>query len=267
MLSPSNEIRITARKPGDERRVTTMNERRCDNCVFAMAVRNAERGTFVRVNREESPGDPTRIRPADRCPRFRAKADPVNRPEPGVPPDDRTKLIPLTQNMLALVDVADFSWLCRFKWHATRIGGEFYACRTEKGRSVLMHRQIMQPPDGLVVGHKNDNGLDDRRNNLRICTQAQNRCNSRPHGHQSGFKGVYRQGDKWCGLVEHRGKQHYVGSFAAPVEAARARDRKAIQLFGKFAWLNFPTESRLVGLHGSIRLRIRITATLIVRKR
>ncbi|MBP7054031.1 MAG: HNH endonuclease [Phycisphaerae bacterium] len=239
-----------------------MIERRCDNCVFAMAVRNAERRTFICVSREESLGEPTQVRPADCCPRFQAKPAPASRLEQADPPDDKTSLIPLTRNKAALVDLADFVWLSEFKWRAMRVGGKFYACRTEKGRTVLMHRRIMNPPEGMVVDHKNDNGLDNRRINLRICTQAQNRYNSRPRAGRSGYKGVYPQGDKWYGLVEHKGRQHYVGSFATPVEAARARDRKAIQLFGEFAWLNFPTESRLVGLHGSIRLRIRIRASL-----
>jgi hypothetical protein len=241
-----------------------MDERCCNNCVFATTVRDAEPGTFVCVNRVEAMGEPTRINPADCCPRFRARPASADRPEPAKPPDDKTGLIPLTRNKMALVDLADFHWLRQFKWHAMRVGSKFYACRTERGRTILMHRRIMDPPEGLVVDHKNDNGLDNRRDNLRICTQAQNRYNSRPAGSRSGFKGVHRQGNKWYGLVECQGKQHYVGSFADPIEAARARDRKAVQLFGEFAWLNFPTEFRLVGIRGTIRVRIRITATLTV---
>ncbi|MEN6426345.1 MAG: HNH endonuclease [Phycisphaerales bacterium] len=245
-----------------------MEERCCGNCVFAMTAHNAEPGTFVCVSRPEALGEPTLVRWCDCCRRFEARPDPVVRPEPDQPPDDKTELIPLTRNKAALVDLADFLWLCEFKWRAMRVGCKFYACRSERGLTVLMHRLIMQPAPGMVVDHKNENGLDNRRINLRVCTQAQNRYNSRPHGNKSGFKGVYPQGDKWYGVVEHKGKQHYVGSFLDPAEAARARDRKAIHLFGEFAWLNFPSEIRLVSLSGTIRVRVRIRATLmIIRKK
>lgn len=239
-----------------------MEERYCGKCVFALATHNAEPSDFVCVSRPEALGEPTLVHSDDGCPRFQAKPDPASRPEPDQPPDDRTELIPLTRNKVALVDLADFLWLCEFKWRAMKVGSKFYACRTEKGRTVLMHRRIMDPAKGFVVDHKNENGLDNRRINLRVCTQAQNRYNSRPRRGRSGFKGVYPQGDKWYAVVEHRGKQHYVGTFLTPVEAARARDRKAIRLFGEYAWLNFPNEVRLVSLRGTIRLRIRVTARL-----
>ncbi len=111
-----------------------------------------------------------------------------------------------------------------------------------------MHREIMHAPKGMVVDHKKDNSLNNRRRNLRVCTQGQNRANSKPHGGRSGFKGVYPQGDKWYGVVERGGKQHYAGTFPTPAEAARARDRLALKLFGEYAWLNFPNEVRVVTL-------------------
>ncbi len=74
----------------------------------------------------------------------------------------------------------------------------------------------MQAPKGMVVDHKKDGTLNNRRKNLRTCTQAQNRANSRPHGGRSEFKGVYPQGEKWYGLVERDGKQHYAGISRSP---------------------------------------------------
>ncbi|HSW00923.1 MAG TPA: HNH endonuclease [Sedimentisphaerales bacterium] len=179
----------------------------------------------------------------------------------------RSALIPLTRNTVAVVDIEDFEWLRRHKWHAKKLGGNFYACRHEKGRTILMHREIMKAPQGMVVDHRRDNTLNNRRRNLRICTQAQDRANSKPHGSRSGFKGVYPQGDKWYGLVERNGKQHYAGTFPTPIEAARSRDRLAVKLFGEYAWLNFPDEIRIVSLGGTIRVRVRIVAELTVVKR
>jgi len=243
-----------------------MNDRCCANCRFALAVRNAAPGTLMCTSRPEAPGEPTMINPCDCCPLFEAKPEPPVRPDPADPPDRKSALIPLTQNKVATVDRRDFEWLSRHKWHAKKLGGKFYACRTEKGRTILMHREIMQAPEGMVVDHQKDNTLNNRRRNLRVCTQAQNRANSRPHGGRSGFKGVYPQGDKWYGVVERDGKQHYAGSFPTPELAARARDRLAIQLFGPYAWLNFPEEAHIVSFSGTVFVHVTITATMTVKK-
>ena len=111
----------------------------------------------------------------------------------------------------------------------------------------------------MVVDHKKDDTLNNRRRNLRICTQAQNRANSRPHGGRSEFKGVYPQGDKWYGLVERK-RQAALRRHLSPPSAAR--DRLAISLFGEYAWLNFPDELRVVAFAAVIRVRVRIVATL-----
>jgi hypothetical protein len=103
-----------------------------------------------------------------------------------------------------------------------------------------MHRLIMQAPKGMVVDHINGNGLDNRRCNLRLCTPAQNRRNRHKHaGGRSRFLGVSPCGDKWNARVAGR----YLGLFDDEVEAAKARDRKARQLYGEHAWLNFPPDN------------------------
>ena len=240
-----------------------MEERCCANCVFALALRNAEPGTLVCVTHPDAPGEPTQVAPCDGCCRFEARPAPGDRPSDlPDPPDEQTALIPLTQNKVALVDRADFEWLSQYKWYAAKIGRRFYACRQEKGRTILMHREIMQAPKGMVVDHRKFNTLDNRRKYLRTCTQAQNVCNRRPRDNQSGFTGVHPQGDKWYAVVEHNGKQYYVRDFLDPAEAARARDRLALRLFGEFAWLNFPDEIRLVSVRGVIRVRLRLVAEL-----
>jgi len=108
-----------------------------------------------------------------------------------------------------------------------------------------MHRAIMNPPDGTVVDHINRNSLNNRRCNLRICTQKENLRNGRPSRRStSRFKGVYfdKQTRKWIAKIGYNGKTIHLGSFEDEVEAAKAYDRKAYELFGDFAYLNFPEE-------------------------
>jgi hypothetical protein len=243
-----------------------MNDRCCADCRFALILRNADPGTLVCVTRPDAPGEPTRVAPCDGCPAFEPRPDPPQRAQPDEPPDEGAALIPLTRNKVAIVDLEDFAWLSRFKWYAAKAGDRFYACRREKGRTLLMHREIMQAPDGMIVDHKKDPSLNNRRRNLRVCTHAQNSYNRRRHDNKSGFKGVFPKGDKWYGVVGHKGKQHRTETLPDPVEAARARDRLAIKLFGEYAWLNFPDEIRVVAFSGVIRVHVRITATVEVRR-
>ena len=99
----------------------------------------------------------------------------------------------------------------------------------------------------MVVDHINGNGLDNRRCNLRVCTQLQNLQNSRRRDPgKSQYRGVFPRGDKWQASIHHAGKPIYLGLFDDEEEAARARDRKAIELAGEFAVLNFPEEGRSV---------------------
>ena len=244
-----------------------MSERCCEACAYACGVRRGPAGMRVCANCPDAPGELTQVAGDDCCPRFRAKRAPVVRLEPPAPPDEQTRLIPLTRGKFAMVDVADYEELSRYKWHAIKAGGNFYACRKEGDKSILMHRQIMQAPQGRVVDHWNHEGLDNHRHNLRNCTQQQNVCNSRPQGPESGFKGVTRHRDKWAARIKHRGKQYYLGCYDDPLQAALIRDRKARELAGEYAWLNRPDAitGRILCLKGLIRVRIRLTARLQIR--
>lgn len=148
------------------------------------------------------------------------------------------KEIKLTKGKTAVVDDCDFEELNSKKWHYTSSG---YAARRSwpDNKIVLMHRQIMSTPKGMDTDHKNQNKLDNRRDNLRIGTRSQNNMNQTKQRHNtSGFKGVMWQKSKslWVarvGLV-------YAGKFKNKEDAARAYDKKAKELFGEFAKLNFP---------------------------
>lgn len=171
------------------------------------------------------------------------------------------KCIELTQGRVAIVDDDDFEILNQCKWHY----GWGYAKRRVYfggGRSkyLRMHRVIMNPPDGIQVDHKNGDGLDNRRCNLRIATAHQNLSNQKtqtnPAKH-SRYKGVslaryYRRrrdgtevtglSRPWRAYIVKNNRQHPLGNFATQEEAARAYDDKAKELFGEFARLNFPEE-------------------------
>jgi hypothetical protein len=94
------------------------------------------------------------------------------------------KRIPLTQGKFALVDNADFEYLSQFTWHVVRDKTTNYARRSFTNRQgkqkfMLMHRELMGNPVGRVVHHRNENGQDNRRNNLSILTV------SRHHRHHN----------------------------------------------------------------------------------
>lgn len=197
----------------------------------------------VCADHPDSPGRPREVHPAEGCPNFRAAPKPAVRVKPPRPERATDRYIPLTRGLWAIVDAADFERLNKHRWYASPSGGgKMYARRNTKTGTILMHREIMKPPKGKHVDHKDRNGLNNRPDNLRICKPAQNEYNKGPRGKRSRFKGVYPDGDKWYAVIKHKGRTHYLGRFAEEVEAARARDRKARELQGEFAYLNFPEE-------------------------
>lgn len=155
------------------------------------------------------------------------------------------KTIRLTQGKQATVDDSDYAFLSQWKWSATkRHSGIWYAVRYEDGNAILMHRILLGHP--CETDHKNGNGLDNRRQNLRACTRTQNQQNRRGwilSGNSSQFKGVWldsRKGrqPKWTAQIVISG-QKIRQRFADEYEAARWYDRQASLYFGEFARLNF----------------------------
>ena len=152
-------------------------------------------------------------------------------------------MIPLTQGKFAIVDAEDYERLSEHKWCVQRKkGGRFYAVRRAGGKIIRMHREIMNAPPGMVCDHKNHNTLDNRKSNLRTCTQAQNIYNQLPRdGGTSRYKGVYWPKDKcrWEAKIGHNGRAIHIGYYDYEADAAIAYDDMAIELFGEFACLNF----------------------------
>lgn len=158
------------------------------------------------------------------------------------------KQIKLTQGKVALVDDADYEELSEYKWYASKYKNIWYAermGRTSWGKRyvIRMHRQILglNYKDNNYVDHWNHNGLDNRRQNLRVCTQTQN-CYNKRHQHQksSGFQGVSwcdRQ-LQWRASITYKNSHKFLGYFDFEEEAAKAYNKAAEESFGEFASLN-----------------------------
>lgn len=151
------------------------------------------------------------------------------------------KTLPLTQGKETIVDDDDYEVLRHFTWccsqgRATRRQKNFGIIK--RNVFTLMHRVILGVcgnPD-VQVDHINGNMLDNRRSNLRVCTQQQNLLNKRKRGDgkHSVFKGTFRTKNTWWARIEHT----YLGSFPSEIEAAKSYDRAAEKLHGEFAATN-----------------------------
>lgn len=161
--------------------------------------------------------------------------------------------VPLSNGGFALVDAADYLLVSQYNWNRSgkrRKDGTFlwYARTTFQQQRFSMHRFIAGAQVGQLVDHRDGDGLNNRRDNLRLCTTQQNMMNQgKTHG-SSRFKGVawHRASGKWMGVIRHNRKNIYLGLHLTEESAARAYDAKAAELFGEFARLNFQAASDLV---------------------
>jgi hypothetical protein len=153
------------------------------------------------------------------------------------------KMIPLTQGQCALVDDEDFEWLSNYKWCAyhpkRRRPGCWYAHRGIyiKGprtiRDIAMHRAILNAPRGTIVDHRDGNGLNNQRSNLRLCNGSQNGFNRAANvNSKSGLKGIIRLANGlWTAQIR-------IGTFATKEAAIIAYNEAVIKYHGEFAYLN-----------------------------
>ncbi len=158
--------------------------------------------------------------------------------------------IQLTHGHVALVDDEDFEVVNQFIWYPRKGVSTIYArandYENKKQRRVDMHRLVMNAQPGQVVDHINCNGLDNRKENLRICTHTQNQWNQNKQITWEGkpcsskYRGVSwkKQNKKWSAVISYNGKQFWIGVFNKEDDAALAYNKKAKELYGEYAQFN-----------------------------
>lgn len=151
------------------------------------------------------------------------------------------KKIELSQGLYVLVDDADFEYLNKWKWSATLCNKKFYAVRNVDDKPLYMHRLLLDAAKGQLVDHKNSNGLDNQRDNIRLSTHAGNNRNRKA---LKGYKGVLdRRATGRTGFstrIKVKPTNIYIGHFPTAEIAGLAYDINALALFGEFANTNYP---------------------------
>jgi len=179
------------------------------------------------------------------------------------------KSILLTKNYVTIVDDEDYDVLIKYKWFVTATEKKYaksHKCLKENG-TLYMHRFLLglKDADLSVKGdHINGNSLDNRRCNLRKCSDKENSVNAQKgKDNRSGYKGVHfhSQSKKWRAAILNGDTYTHLGKFDTAKEAARAYDAKAFELFGEFAWLNFGNKFGWVVPPPAERVNRYITAT------
>lgn len=144
----------------------------------------------------------------------------------------------------ALLDADDYSRINQYEWllKSDSRCSNLYVVRYKNFKAILLHRVIMRPDVNVQIDHKNGDGLDNRKINLRECTHIQNRFNRKIHkNNKCGYKGVYWQEypqRKWRVTIYKEKKKIHVGYFDDLIEAAKAYNEAAIEYHGEFARLN-----------------------------
>lgn len=155
------------------------------------------------------------------------------------------KLIPLSKGKFAKVDDCDFVMLNGLSWHLHQRGEVYYAV-TLKFMGIgkyKMHRLLLglTHKDGIIVDHIDGDGLNNQRSNLRIVTTQQNGFNRRNNINSfSKYKGVnyHKKQKTFRANIKINGKPIFIGNYKSEIDAARAYNEKAKELFGEFANIN-----------------------------
>lgn len=159
---------------------------------------------------------------------------------------DNCAFVPLsTDGIFTVIDKDDIEKVNKYTWHLDKKGKQRYVIvnitYNRTTTKIYLHRFIMNCPKNMTVDHINHNGLDNRKNNLRICTNRENSINSRKRRNTSSIhKGVSwdKSMNKWQSYIKNISKKEHLGYFDDETEAAKIYNKRAIELFGEFAYPN-----------------------------
>lgn len=145
---------------------------------------------------------------------------------------------------VAIIDKENVDRCKKHRWYFHSSG---YVTTKNCGKDLFLHNFILGRETSLEIlcDHKNRNRSDCRISNLRECDRNQNVYNAKMrHNNKSGFIGVHfhKQAKKWVAAIRFNNKPHHIGCFDNPIDAARARDERAVEIHGDFAVLNFAKE-------------------------
>jgi hypothetical protein len=159
-----------------------------------------------------------------------------------------TALSLVNSEFVALIDDCDFHRISRFRWKVRSIQGKIRTLRyayafitiNKKQQTLFLHHAIVgKARKPLVIDHKDRDGLNNQKHNLRKCTRSQNQANRISH---RKFKGVWTRRRKvtrpWRANIQVNGKAINLGNYSTEIEAAKAYNEGALKYFGEFALLN-----------------------------
>ena len=153
------------------------------------------------------------------------------------------KRIKVGGGIYAKVDAQDYHKCLQYSWWLRRADKYMYPMTTIEGKSVGLHRVVLDlidAPKMVYVDHKNGDRLDNTRDNLRVCSNAQNQWNVPKKANSSQkYKGVRKtKSGKYEARIRHKGKRIHLGTFENEIDAVKVYNAKALELHGDFAYIN-----------------------------
>lgn len=158
-------------------------------------------------------------------------------------------VLKISKGLETIIDAEDYERLKSdglLKWNAQKSAKRYYVSKNmHNNKKIYLHRYLMNCPDGFCIDHINGNSLDNRKQNLRICSFRENSRNVI----KDKFKGVTKtRNSKFQAQIEHNGKHVTLGVFSSESEAARVYDLAAAFLFKEYAAFNFSFSKKFLKL-------------------